>query len=75
VADEFYGNARGLYLSELKADYKPERDAERPLIGRLALHAESISLRHPTTGAELTIRSPLPKEFEVAMKYLRRFAT
>jgi 23S rRNA-/tRNA-specific pseudouridylate synthase len=29
-------------------------------VERLRLHAESVRLRHPTTGAPLTIAAPLP---------------
>jgi hypothetical protein len=31
-------------------------------------------LKHPVTLEPVTIRSPLPREFEVALKYLRKFA-
>ena len=74
VADVLYGDGRGLFLSQIKRGYKQGRDPERPLIGRLALHARSLALRHPVPGAELRIESPLPHDFEVALKYLRRFA-
>ena len=74
LADPFYGNGRGLFLSELKRGYKPSREAERPLIGRLALHAVSLTFRHPATGEPVTVEAPLPHDFEVALKYLRKFA-
>ena len=74
LADPFYGNGRGLFLSELKRDYKPTHAVERPLIGRLALHAASLTFRHPATNEPVTIESPLPHDFEVALKYLRKFA-
>jgi 23S rRNA-/tRNA-specific pseudouridylate synthase len=72
--DPFYGNPDvTLRLSDLKRGYKG-RAEERPLIGRLALHASSLTIRHPATREPLTLRSPLPNEFEVALKHLRRFA-
>ncbi|MCX6995720.1 MAG: RluA family pseudouridine synthase [Kiritimatiellaeota bacterium] len=74
LGDPFYGGGAGLLLSALKPHYKPPREGERPLIGRLALHAESLALPHPGTGELLTIRAPLPNDFAVALKYLRRFA-
>ncbi|MBU4285994.1 MAG: RluA family pseudouridine synthase [Kiritimatiellae bacterium] len=75
VADAFYGNARGLYLSEIKSDYKFKTNApERPLIGRVALHAESLTFAHPTTQAEIMITAPWPKDLSIAIKYLKRFA-
>ena len=72
--DPFYGNPDiSLKLSDLKRGYKG-RDEERPLIGRLALHASELTLKHPTTREPFTLVAPLPKEFEVALKHLRRFA-
>jgi 23S rRNA pseudouridine1911/1915/1917 synthase len=74
VGDTAYGG-RALFLSSLKRDYrlKPNQ-AERPLISRPALHAESLTLPHPVTGAALTIAAPWPKDLTVAVKYLRRYA-
>jgi 23S rRNA-/tRNA-specific pseudouridylate synthase len=62
-----------LRLSDLKPRYKGRAD-EQPLIRQLALHASTLTVRHPTTGETLTITAPLPNEFEVALKYLRKFA-
>jgi RluA family pseudouridine synthase len=75
VGDSLYGG-KPLWLSRLKRDYhlKPGQQ-ERPLIGRLALHAEKLSLRHPATGQSITIEAPWPKDFTVALKYLRRYAS
>jgi 23S rRNA pseudouridine1911/1915/1917 synthase len=36
-------------------------EAETDPCGRLALHAFSLSLTHPTTGATLNLKAPLPK--------------
>ena len=75
VADAFYGNARGLYLSEIKSDYKfKANEPERPLIARVALHAASLTFAHPATHNELTITAPWPKDFSIAIKYLKIFA-
>jgi RluA family pseudouridine synthase len=74
VADELYGGSP-LFLSQLKRDYRPSREGrEQPLIGRLALHAEKLTVQHPLTKVATTINSPWPQEFEVALKYLRKFA-
>lgn len=74
VGDELYGG-KNLWLSRLKKDYrlKPGRD-ERPLLGRAALHFEELSLTHPVTNEPLVIKSELPKDFKVALKYLRQYA-
>ena len=72
--DPFYGDPEiKLLLSELKRRYKG-REEEKPLIARLALHASELTLKHPETKEPFTITAPLPHEFEVALKYLRKFA-
>lgn len=73
--DPFYGDPEiKLLLSDVKRRYKG-RDEERPLIARLALHASELTLKHPATREPVTLRAPLPHEFEVALKYLRKFAS
>lgn len=72
--DPFYGNPDiTLLLSDFKRGYKG-RDDEKPLLGRLALHASELTLKHPATREPFTLKAPLPHEFEVALKYLRKFA-
>lgn len=74
AGDSLYGGAP-LLLSRLKTGYRLKHDrVERPLIDRVALHAEELKLAHPVSGNDLTIASPWPKDFTVAMKYLRRYA-
>jgi 23S rRNA pseudouridine1911/1915/1917 synthase len=71
--DLLYGDPTAqLLLSSLKRGYKGRED-EKPLIMRLALHASSLTFTHPATQAPMTLSSPLPHEFEVALKYLRKF--
>jgi RluA family pseudouridine synthase len=74
VGDELYGG-KFLWLSRLKKDYrlKPGRE-ERPLISRVALHAEELTLPHPVTGETVTIKSEWPKDLKVAVKYLRQYS-
>jgi len=74
VGDELYGG-KPLWLSRLKSDYrlKPGRE-ERPLLDRVALHAEQLKLNHPVTNEPVTINSPLPKDMKVALKYLRQYS-
>lgn len=74
VGDELYGGKK-LWLSRLKHDYrlKPGHE-ERPLLSRVALHAEELTLPHPATGRTVTIVAPWPKDLKVAVKYLRQYA-
>ena len=44
---------------------------ERPLISRVALHLAELAITHPVTHETLTIKSELPKDLRVALKYLR----
>ena len=36
---------------------------------RQALHAESITFRHPSTGAAMTLSAPLPEDFALALRH------
>lgn len=74
VGDTLYRGGK-LWLSELKRNFrlKPNKE-ERPLMATVALHAESLSLTHPVTHETITITAPWPKDLEVAVKYLRKFA-
>ncbi len=74
VGDELYGG-KPLWLSRLKKDFrlKPGRE-ERPLISRVALHAEELSFPHPVTNETVTVKSEWPKDLRVALKYLRQYA-
>lgn len=73
VGDELYGG-KPLWLSRLKPNYrlKPGKE-ERPLISRVALHAEQLELKHPVSGEQVLITAPWPKDLTVAVKYLRQF--
>jgi RluA family pseudouridine synthase len=75
VGDSVYGGGASLFLSRLKKNYtrKPGVE-ERPLIDRVALHAEHLQLSHPVTGEPLAISAPWPKDLMVSVKYLRRYA-
>jgi RluA family pseudouridine synthase len=73
VGDTLYGG-KPVWLSRLKVNYRQKPGVpERPLIGRVALHALELALIHPVTGESITIRAPWPKDLSVTVKYLRRF--
>lgn len=74
VGDALYGG-QPLQLSRLKPNYTLKHGREEtPLMGRVALHAQALSILHPETHDPVRIESPLPHDFEVALKYLRRYA-
>jgi 23S rRNA-/tRNA-specific pseudouridylate synthase len=71
AVDTEYGGAAGLMLSSFKPDYRPSRrHEERPLIGRISLHAQKIELKHPRTGEAMRFEVPPPKDFRAAMNQL-----
>lgn len=72
--DRFYGvPGTELRLSDLKRGYKG-RDEEKPLLARLALHASSLTVKHPDTREPVVVTAELPHEMALALKYLRKFA-
>lgn len=74
AVDAMYGGHTGLYLSSIKRGYRPKPGQdEKPLIGRVTLHAASISFKHPSTGAIINIESPLPKDFRSVLQHLRKW--
>lgn len=72
AVDPLYGRGKGLFLSDVKRDYRPSRHAERPLIGRLTLHALRLTIRHPASDTPLTIEAPLPKDFRATLRQLEK---
>ena len=75
VGDAYYGGSL-LMLSRLKKNYRPRRDGtEKPLLDRAALHYAKLSFAHPFTGDAVEIECRLAKDMEVALKYLRKYAT
>jgi 23S rRNA pseudouridine1911/1915/1917 synthase len=75
VADELYGG-KFLWLSRLKRDFRlKEGREERPLISRAALHAAEVSLPHPVTKELVIIKSDMPKDIKVGLKYLRQYSS
>lgn len=75
VGDRVYAG-KPLWLSEIKPGFRPRKDRdERPLMARTALHASALEFQHPVTGVTTRIESVPPKDLQVALKYLRRYAS
>lgn len=72
AVDADYGDRTQLMLSDFKRNYKPGRH-ERPLLDRLSLHAASLTVTDPHSGETLTITAPLPPDFELTLKQLRKY--
>lgn len=69
AGDITYGGAP-FYLSKIKRRYHKGKDEEeRPLISRLALHAQSIAFQD-IDGTEIFAEAPYPKDFTVLLRQL-----
>lgn len=76
VGDPDYGTRRPFLLSRIKPNYKIRRGVEeRPLLRRMFLHAACIRLPVGEGDETITVESPLPRELEVVLEKLRRFAS
>lgn len=73
VVDPRYGGADKILLSEIKPGYRAKAGgAEKPLMERLTLHAESISVTD-RQGKQLSIRADYPKDFQVLLTKLGKW--
>lgn len=75
VGDKLYGDGRGLYLSDFKKKYhqSTKDEEERPILGRIALHAYRLGFVKED-GTMVTAESPLPKDMAVAVKQLQKWS-
>ncbi len=74
AVDSFYGNRSELLLSSIKRKYKSYDREERPLISRLTLHAERLTIDHPATELSVTFEAPLPRDLRALLSQLRKVA-
>lgn len=77
--DPLYGSSEPLLLSSWKQGYRLGKGRrEAPLIDRLTLHAESLEFRRPGAPADdpaarVRVEAPLPRDFETAVRQIRRW--
>jgi 23S rRNA pseudouridine1911/1915/1917 synthase len=69
VADDMYGG-KPVYPWQLK-NAAPAPEA--PVIARCALHAWTISFKHPTTEKIVSFEAPLPDDMQNLLDMLRKF--
>lgn len=82
VADVLYGGGPGLLLSQLKPGYQGGRSdkhqlparqlQERPILNRLALHAWSLELQHPSSGEPRRFEAAYPQDMTAVFRHLRK---
>jgi 23S rRNA pseudouridine955/2504/2580 synthase/23S rRNA pseudouridine1911/1915/1917 synthase len=73
VCDEVYGSERAIYLSAIKKNYKLSKNEleERPVMGRLCLHAAQLILQDEQ-GNAINIEAPLPKDMKAFISQLNK---
>jgi 23S rRNA pseudouridine1911/1915/1917 synthase len=74
VCDELYGDAKPVYLSSFKRNFKLSRgeEHERPLLARLALHSQMLHFID-AQGTAHTLEAPLPKDMRALLQQLRKW--
>ncbi|MCC7438319.1 MAG: RluA family pseudouridine synthase [Armatimonadetes bacterium] len=72
AVDPMYGNQEKILLSTLKRKFKDYGRPEQPLIDRLTLHAERLTVTHPATGQPLTLHADLPRDMRALLTQLRK---
>ncbi len=73
VCDELYGDPAPLKLSAFKKNYhlSKKEEEERPILGRLALHAWKLTLDLPS-GERISLEAPLPKDMKALLQQLAK---
>ena len=72
ICDELYGDGKPVYLSSLKKGFNLAKDSleERPLLGRLALHAWKLNFT--LNGNEYKLEAEMPKDLRALLQQLRK---
>ena len=73
VCDDLYGDGKPILVSSLKKKYNLSRseEEERPILGRLGLHAARLSFTDES-GTPFTFEAPLPKDMRALLSQLTR---
>ncbi|MCS6818970.1 MAG: RluA family pseudouridine synthase [Chitinophagales bacterium] len=74
LVDEKYSGLNAFYISDFIGGYKiKDGETPRPTIDRLTLHAFSLAFTHPFKNESMRIVAPMPHDFEVVLKLLRKY--
>lgn len=73
VCDELYGDGKPVLVSALKSKFKLSKDVEeeKPILGRLALHAFQLSFKD-SAGKVIELEAPLPKDIRATLQQLAK---
>ncbi|HTR30904.1 MAG TPA: RluA family pseudouridine synthase [Puia sp.] len=74
ACDDIYGDGKPIFLSGIKRNFKLSKseEAERPLLGRLALHAHSLRFTD-AGGTSHRFEAPLPKDLRALLNQLHKW--
>ncbi len=74
LGDNLYNKKPFYFLKDLKKKFSVSKDKEsRPIIGRQALHAYSLTLNHPVTNEDISFTAEWPKDMRAAWKILEKY--
>jgi 23S rRNA pseudouridine1911/1915/1917 synthase len=73
VCDELYGDAKPLFLSSLKRNFKLSKTAEeeRPILNRLALHSWKLNFK--LNNESFHLEAEPPKDLRAVLQQLRKW--
>ena len=72
VCDPLYGDGKPFFVSSLKKNYKhSEFEEEKPILGRLALHASRLSFTD-ANGKIHTAEAEMPKDLRALLRQMRK---
>jgi len=73
VCDAVYGDGKPVLISALKKKYNLSKNEleERPILGRLALHAFQLSFKD-RDGNVIELEAPLPKDMRATLQQLQK---
>lgn len=73
VCDPLYGDGKPVLVSSLKSKFKLSKseEEERPILGRLALHAFQLSFED-IDGKTIHLEAPLPKDMRATLQQLEK---
>ncbi len=73
VCDALYGDGKPILVSAIKKKFKLAKDVEeeRPILGRLALHAQKLVIKK-MDGSTLELEAELPKDMRATLQQLHK---
>jgi 23S rRNA pseudouridine1911/1915/1917 synthase len=74
VCDVLYGDGKPVLVSSFKKKFNLAKSAEeeKPILGRLALHAFSLTIKGPD-GKVYALEAPLPKDIRATLQQLKKW--